>query len=94
MPNALMITDGRQPKTLPDRGLDKLKADEINRIPGPFLVRFFGSDWQWEVIDVEVETALIRINVCGLSEVKCFCEVADIQDINGQHHDPDELWHA
>lgn len=92
MPNALMITDGRKPVTLTDRGLDILKADEINRIPGPFMVRLCGSDWWWEVIDVEVETALCRINVSGLADVKCFSEVMDIKDIEGNHHDPESLW--
>ena len=78
--------------SLSDRGLDKLNAAKLDAIPGPILARFFGSKWEWEVIDFEVECALVRINVCGLSEVKGFCEIAEMTDIDGQKYDPEDFW--
>lgn len=72
---------------------DVLRMDYINSLPQPFLVRFCGDkDWWWPVNDFEVQTGLMRIDVCGLLEVKHFAEVAEIRDGDGQPHDPDTFY--
>jgi len=67
--------------------------DHINSLPQPFLVRFCGDkDWWWPVYDIDVETGLMRIDVCGLLDVKHFGEVAEIQDCNSVIHDPETFY--
>jgi hypothetical protein len=41
----------------------------INSLPQPFMGRMLGGSW-WPIHDIEVETGLIRIDVCGLLDVK------------------------
>lgn len=92
---ALYITDGRASVDpgLPDRGKDVLKADALNALPGPLLARLAGSNWEYEIIDIEPEIATARINVCGLSQVVDFIEIMELKDINGTAHDPEDFWH-
>lgn len=71
---------------------DRLCMGYINSLPQPFVVRFYGShDW-WEVHDIDVETGLMRFNVCGLLDVKHFAEVAQIKSVDGDEHDPESYW--
>lgn len=71
---------------------DKLRMDYINSLPHPFLARFCGDETWWPVNDFEVETALMRIDVCGKLEVKSFGEVMEIQDGENVTHDPDTFY--
>jgi hypothetical protein len=71
---------------------DLLRMDYINSLPQPFLARFCGDKQWWPVNDFEVQTALMRIDVCGLLDVKCFSEVMEIRDGNGVEHDPETFW--
>ena len=71
---------------------DRLRMDFINSLPQPFLVKFGGRDAWWPVNDFEVQTALVRIDVCGKLEAKNFVEVTHIQDGNGNTLDPDIFW--
>jgi hypothetical protein len=73
-------------------GRDVLRMNYINGLPQPFLARFCGDTWWWPVNDFEVETGLMRIDVCGLLQVKSFCEVMEIRDGDGQSHDPDTFY--
>lgn len=70
-----------------------LRMNYINSLPQPFLVRFCGdkSAW-WPVYDFEVQTGLMRIDVCGRLQVKRFGEVMEIRDGNDQPHDPDTFY--
>jgi len=77
--------------SLPDRGRDKLDAEKINAIPRPFMARMCGGG-EWEVIDVEVECAIFRADICGKSQVMNFSEIMEITDVNGQKYNPDDLW--
>lgn len=92
MPNALIITDGLFPESLDDRGFDKLKANDLNALDGPLTARFVGG-YVWPIIDIEVENAVCRIDVCGMSEAKSFVEISALIDINGVEFDPDDFWH-
>lgn len=69
---------------------DLLRMDYINSLPQPFLARFCGdkTNW-WPVNDFDVQTGLMRIDVCGKLQVKHFGEVAKIKDCNGDLYDPD-----
>lgn len=71
---------------------DKLKLESINALPGPLLARFVGGDI-WPVADIDVETGLMRIDVCGLLEVKQFADVTQITDGDHEKHDADSFWH-
>lgn len=71
---------------------DVLRMDHINSLPQPFLVRFCGDKWWWPVNDFEVGTGLMRIDVCGLLQVKSFGEVMEIRDGDGTPHDPDSFY--
>lgn len=72
---------------------DKLRLDYINSLPQPFIAKFSKSDkYGWPIYDIDVETGLMRIDVCGKLDVKHFCEVIDIEDESGVHHDPETFW--
>ena len=55
------------------------------------MARFIGGH-EWEVYDIEVETTLMRIIVCGLLEAKEFIEVTALIDGNGIEHDAQDFW--
>lgn len=71
---------------------DMLRMDYINSLPRPFLVRFWGDTSWWPVNDFEVQTGLMRIDVCGLLQVKSFGEVMEIKDGNLCLHDPETFY--
>lgn len=71
---------------------DKLKFDEINKLPMPLMCRFAGCDIWWGVHDIEVQIATVRIDVCGLLEIKDFIEIMEIKDSNNVIHDADDFW--
>ena len=71
---------------------DKLRMDYINSLPQPFLIRFAGDKYWWPVNDFEVQTGLLRIDVCGKLQVKSLGEAMEIQDGAGDIHDPDSFY--
>ena len=73
---------------------DKLRMDYINSLPQPLLVRFCGDSdkYWWPVIDIDVETGLTRIDVCGLSQVTSFGEVMCVKDANLEEYDPETFY--
>lgn len=71
---------------------DLLRMDYINSLPHPFLARFCGDKIWWPVNDFEVQTGLMRIDVCGKLQVKHFGEVMEIMDGDHCHHDPDTFY--
>ena len=71
---------------------DVLNMNYINSLPQPFLARFCGDKTWWPVHDFEVGTGLMRIDVCGLLEVKSFGEVIEIRDGEDRTHDPDTFY--
>ena len=70
---------------------DKLDMSAINALPAPFYARFCGGD-VWPVYDIDVQTGLMRIDVCGLLQVKHFADVTEIRDADGDTHDSDDFW--
>ena len=71
---------------------DLLRMDHINSLPQPFFAQFFGDSQWWPVIDFEVQTGLMRIDVCGLLQVKSFADVKSVRDGHGDLHDPDSFY--
>lgn len=71
---------------------DVLRMDYINSLPQPFLVRFCGDKIWWPVNDFEVETGMMRIDVCGKLQAMHFGEVMEIRDGDHQAHDPETFY--
>ena len=71
--------------------MDKLNMKHINSLPQPFIVRFCGGD-EWPVHDIDVETGLMRINVCGKLQVKHIGEANFFRDMDGTEHDADSFY--
>jgi hypothetical protein len=49
--------------------MDLLDMEYINGLPHPFIGREIGG-WEWPIYDFEVQTGLVRIDVCGKLQVK------------------------
>lgn len=69
---------------------DKLRLDYINSLPQPFIAKFPSE--QWEVYDIDVETGLVRVLVCGLLEIRHIGEVISFIDADNQPHYPDDFY--
>ena len=65
--------------------------DNINSLPQPFVAIFYGNH-EWPVHDIEVGTGLLRIDVCGLLDVKHIGDVKAFRDASGAEHDPDTFY--
>lgn len=70
---------------------DKLDMAAINGLPHPLTARFVGDE-KWPIHDIDVETGLMRIDVCGLLQCMHFTEVTHILDADGGSHDAERFW--
>lgn len=77
------LTEGKRP--------DLLDLEYINSLPLPLW------DGEWPVYDIDVETGLYRIDVCGLLDVLHIRRCFTMRDATGKNHyvgdfymDPDE----
>lgn len=70
---------------------DRLNMAAINTLPHPLYARFFGGD-VWPVYDIDVETGMMRIDVCGLLQVTHFRDVTSLRDSDGIVRDADEFY--
>ena len=70
---------------------DLLRIDHINSLPQPFIARLLGGS-EWPVYDIDVETGLLRIDVCGLLEVKHITDVTLFIDAEWVIHDVDSFY--
>lgn len=70
---------------------DLLKMDYINGLPQPLFVSFFGGS-EWPVHDIDVQTGLLRIDVCGMLDVKHIGSARIFRDADGVEHDPDNFY--
>lgn len=71
--------------------MDKLRMDYINSLPQPFMVTFIGGS-VWPLEDIDVQTGLLRIDVCGKLEVKHIADVRKFTDLDGVEHDPETFY--
>jgi hypothetical protein len=71
---------------------DKLNMDALNSLQQPILAWFIGDADPWPVHDFEVACGIMRIDVCGLLQVKDFCDLKRLQDADGVDYDPEIFW--
>ncbi len=71
---------------------DRLKFDELNKLPLPIICRFIGGS-EWPLYDIDVETGFMRIDVCGKLDKKHFVDVTHLTDADGIKHEADDFWH-
>lgn len=81
----------RSERRTPTPHVDLLNMEYINSLPQPFIARFVGGD-TWEVYDIDVETGLLRINVCGRLQIMSIGEVTSFIDANGDEHDAESFY--
>lgn len=72
--------------------VDNLKFDAINALQHPLIAHRRGGD-RWPILDIDVETGLMRIDVRGKLQTIDFAELLQIEDGNGDMHDPDDFYH-
>lgn len=65
---------------------DILDNNHINSLPQPFTAHFYGGS-AWPVIDIDVQTGLLRIDVVGLPDIKHISDVDAFVDAEGESHD-------
>ncbi len=71
---------------------DVLDMAYINSLPQPFIGREIGG-WEWPINDFEVATGMLRIDVCGLLQVKTIVDFISFLDADGVWH-PAEGFYA
>ena len=70
---------------------DVLDMAYINSLPQPFIGRDVGG-WEWPINDFEVSTGLLRIDVCGLLQVKTIGDFTSFTDGDGVKHLADAFY--
>ena len=70
---------------------DRLRIDYINSLPQPFFAHFWGGS-EWPVLDIDVETGLLRIDVCGRIELKHIGDVKEFIDRDGVGHTSESFY--
>lgn len=71
--------------------MDKLNLIYINNLPQPFMARFYGGD-EWPVVDIDVETGLIRISVGGKLQINHISDVRLFLDAEGVEHNSETFY--
>lgn len=64
---------------------DLLDMKYINRLPQLW-------DGEWPVFDIDVQTGLYRIDVCGLLEVRHIGRCIKMRDASGKEHYVDDFY--
>lgn len=70
---------------------DLLRLDYINSLPQPFIARMIGGS-EWPVYDLDVETGLMRLDVCGKLDISHIREVSTFTDASCVVHDADSFY--
>lgn len=70
---------------------DLLDMAYINSLPQPFVGRLVGGT-EWPIEDIDVETGCLRMDVCGLLEVKHIGDFSIFIDPNGVEYLPDAFY--
>lgn len=72
---------------------DLLDMEYINSLPQPLFANIGGGDkWWWPVSDIDVQSGLLRIDVCGLLQVESIGGVLAFRDDSGKNHDTDDFY--
>ena len=70
---------------------DLLDMDRINSLPQPLTAHFYGGV-AWPVIDIDVATGLLRIDVVGRLAINHIRDVNTFTDADGGSHDADSFY--
>ena len=70
---------------------DILNMDYINSLHPPLIARLCGGD-EWPVDYIDVETGLMRVDVCGMSQMTDIGMVMFFRDSDGVEHDSDSFY--
>lgn len=72
---------------------DLLNMVYINSLPQPFMVRKAGDkDFNWPLYDIDVETGMLRMDVCGKLDIGHIGDVMEFKDADGVIHDADSFY--
>jgi len=71
---------------------DLLDMAYINSLPQPLFAREFGNQMWWPVHDIDVQTGMYRIDVCGMLDVSHVGNVAEFRDADGNVHDSADFY--
>lgn len=74
---------------------DLLNMAHINSLPQPLFMHEWGSEagkWWWPVHDIDVETGLLRIDVCGKLQAKHISDAKEFRDADGTVHDSETFY--
>ena len=82
----LTRSDAKQPIA------DKLDMEWINSLPQPFMGRMLGDNQYWPVIDFEVGSGLIHIDVCGKSQLTHISNFGSFKDGDGVERSSDAFY--
>jgi hypothetical protein len=69
---------------------DLLRFDFINSLPHPLYAKLSGT-W-WPVYDIEVQTGLLRLDICGKLQVNHIGEVSRFKDADSNEHATDDFY--
>lgn len=70
---------------------DLLRMDHINSLPQPFIANLFGKS-RWPIYDIDVQTGLLRVDVCGKLECMHIGDVVSFEDADGNIHDAETFY--
>jgi len=71
---------------------DLLNMELINSLPQPLWGSENGKDWWWPIVDIDVESGICRIDVCGMLQPKWISDFRSIRDDAQVIHDPDDFY--
>lgn len=67
--------------------------DYINALPQPLWVRKVGEkEFHFPLFDIDVETGMLRTDVCGMLDVGHIADVAEFRDADGGIHDSETFY--
>lgn len=70
---------------------DKIDMLKFNSLPHPVTARMCGGS-EWPIETLDVQTGLMRLDVCGKIDLTHFAEVKTLIDVDGGEHDPEDFW--
>lgn len=79
-----------KPDQSPQEG-DLLNMQKINSLSGPLTARFLDG-YEWTIESIDIQTGLMRIDVCGQIDLESFSMVRTIIDGEGIEHESDDFY--
>lgn len=66
--------------------------DYINSLPQPFMARMYGNGGEWPVESIDVETGLMRLDICGLPQMAHIDDFSAFIDESGKEHQAETFY--